>query len=76
METISTFSSSTEREIINFQIPTSWAELSDKQLLFLYQLMGQDFSTDEVKTLCLLQWGSAKVETKGSVLLMIVLLNV
>lgn len=46
---------------INFQIPASWSELSDKQLRFLYQLMAQDFSTDEVKTLCLLQWGSAKV---------------
>ena len=46
---------------INFQIPTSWSELSDKQLRYVYSLIAQDFSTDELKTLCLLRWSGAKV---------------
>lgn len=57
---------------INFQIPASWSELSDKQLRYVYQLIAGDFSSDEIKTLCLLRWGSAKVisrQDSGSYLL-------
>ena len=57
---------------INFQIPTSWSELSDKQLRFVYELIAQDFATYEVKTLCLLQWSGTKVigrKDSGSYLL-------
>jgi len=57
---------------IDFHIPTSWSELSDKQLRYVYQLIAQDFATDEVKTLCLLQWSGAKVvgrQDSGSYLL-------
>lgn len=57
---------------INFQLPASWSELSDKQLRHIYQLLAADFSIDEVKTLCLLKWGGAKVigrQENGSYLL-------
>lgn len=57
---------------INFQLPASWSELSDKQLRYVYQLIAGDFSSDEIKTLCLLRWGSAKVigrQDNGSYLL-------
>lgn len=46
---------------INFIIPGSWVEMSDKQLRYVYQLMADNFSTDEVKTLFLLKWSGTKV---------------
>lgn len=46
---------------INFIIPGSWEEMSDKQLRYVYQLMADNFSTDEVKTLFLLKWSGTKV---------------
>ena len=46
---------------INFQVPQGWYELGDKQLRYVYQLLAENFSADEVKTLCLLQWSDTKV---------------
>lgn len=46
---------------INFNVPQGWHELGDKQLRYVYQLIASDTTTDELKTLCLLQWGGAKV---------------
>lgn len=46
---------------INFQIPSNWAELGDKQLRYVFSLLAKDFSSDELKTLCLLQWSDTKV---------------
>ena len=46
---------------INFIVPHGWYELSDKQLRYVYQLLADNFATDEIKTLCLLQWSSTKV---------------
>ncbi len=46
---------------INFQIPSNWAELGDKQLRYVYSLLAADFTSDEMKTLCLLQWSCTKV---------------
>lgn len=46
---------------INFIVPQSWPDMSDKQLRYVYQLIAQDFAIDEVKTLFLLKWSSAKV---------------
>ncbi len=57
---------------INFQIPASWSELSDKQLRYVYQLIADDFATDEIRTLCLLRWSGTKVigrQESGSYLL-------
>ncbi len=57
---------------INFQIPASWSELSDKQMRTVFQLIADDMSTDELKTPCLLNWSSTKVigrQDSGSYLL-------
>ena len=57
---------------INFIVPQGWHELSDKQLRYVYQLLADDFATDEIKTLCLLQWSGTKVigkQDSGSYLL-------
>ena len=57
---------------INFIVPQGWHELSDKQLRFAYNLIAKDFATDEIKTLCLLQWSGTKVigqQATGSYLL-------
>lgn len=48
-------------ETFNITLPTSWAELSDKQLLIVYGLFARDLSAAEVKTLCLMKWNGLKV---------------
>ncbi len=40
-------------ETFNITLPTSWAELTDEQLLMVYHLFARDLSAAEVKTLCL-----------------------
>ena len=46
---------------INFIVPDSWEEMSDKQLRYVYQLLADNFGTDEIKTLFLLKWTGTKV---------------
>ncbi len=48
-------------EVFNITLPTSWAELSDKQLHLAYSLFARDLSSAEVKTLCLMKWNGLKV---------------
>ena len=58
--------------IIDLVVPQGWHELSDKQLRYVYQLLAGDFATDEIRTLCLLQWTGTKVigrQESGSYLL-------
>jgi len=45
----------------NIILPTCWAELTDKQLLLVYDLFSRDLSAAEVKTLCLMKWNCLKV---------------
>ena len=45
----------------NIKLPTSWAELTDKQLLLVYSLFARDLSAAEVKTLCIMKWNRLKV---------------
>ena len=47
--------------VFNISLPTSWAELTDKQLLMVYNLFARDLSAAEVKTLCLVKWNGLKV---------------
>lgn len=57
---------------INFVVPQGLHELSDKQLRYAYSLIASDFASDEIKTLCLLQWSGTKVigrQDSGSYLL-------
>ncbi len=48
-------------EVFNITLPTSWAELTDKQLLMVFNLFARDLSAVEVKTLCLMKWNGLKV---------------
>ena len=50
-----------KQQAINLTLPTSWAELTDKQLLMVYNLFARDLSAAEVKTLCLMKWNRLKV---------------
>ena len=47
--------------VFNISLPTSWAELTDKQLHMTYNLFARDLSAAEVKTLCLMKWNGLKV---------------
>ena len=47
--------------VFNITLPTSWAELTDKQLHMVYNLFARDLSAAEVKTLCLMKWNGLKV---------------
>ena len=48
-------------ETFNISLPTSWAELSDKQLHLVYSLFARDLFAEEVKTLCLMKWNGLNV---------------
>lgn len=50
---------------INLSVPTSWNELDDKQLRYVYSLIANDLSLDEIKTLALIQWATPKVRVEG-----------
>ena len=50
-----------EAQAFNLILPTSWEELTDKQLLLVYDLFARDLSAAEVKTLCLVKWNRLKV---------------
>ena len=46
---------------IDLKVPTSWEELTDNQLRYLFGLIAQDLSLVEVRTHCLLHWSGLKV---------------
>ena len=46
---------------IDLAVPQGWHELSDKQLRYVYQLIADNFVTDEIKTLALLHFSGCKV---------------
>ena len=47
--------------VFNISLPTSWEELTDMQLLLVYELFARDLSAAEVKTLYLMKWNGLKV---------------
>ncbi len=52
--------------VIDFTLPTGWAELSQKQLRFVYSLIAADMGADEIKTLALLRWSGCKVVARDA----------
>ncbi len=50
-----------EAKVFDINLPTSWEELSDKQLEMVYHLFSRDLSAAEVKALCLCKWNGLKV---------------
>lgn len=56
---------------LNIQIPSSWEELTDSQLRYLYSLIADEYTTDSVKVYCFFRWSGMKVlyhEDKSSVI--------
>lgn len=49
---------------INLSVPTSWNELDDKQLRYVYSLIAEDLSLHEIKTLVFLKWATPKVKVE------------
>lgn len=47
--------------VFNISLPTSWADLTDKQLLMVFSLFASERSAEEVKTLCLMKWNGLEV---------------
>lgn len=50
-----------ERNIIAMLLPTSWEQLTDKQLYDVYGLANQPLSATQLKTICLFRWTNLKV---------------
>ncbi|MBQ4917516.1 MAG: hypothetical protein IIU72_06110, partial [Muribaculaceae bacterium] len=46
---------------INLIVPRGWHELDDKQLRYLFGLLADDYSSAEIRTLCLFRWSGMKV---------------
>ena len=49
------------KQIVNIIIPKDWQELNDKQLRFVYRLLGRNYSLPQVKTKCLIKWSGIEV---------------
>lgn len=54
-----------EIRTINLTIPDGWNKLNEGQLRYLYALIADEFSSDEVKTLALLKWGGCRVVARN-----------
>lgn len=48
-------------ETINITLPTSWQELTPKQVRYVYFLLSEGYSADAVKTFCLCRWAGIEV---------------
>ena len=46
---------------IDLKLPTRWEDLTEKRLRYLFGLLAQGLSADEVKTYCLFRWSGVKV---------------
>ena len=46
---------------INLTLPTCWQELTPKQMRYVYFLLSQNYTADEVKTYCLCRFGGITV---------------
>lgn len=46
---------------IDLAVPQGWHELSDKQLRYAFELIARHYTSEEIKTLCLLRWSGLSV---------------
>ena len=51
----------TGSKTIDLKLPTRWEELTQKQLRYLFSLIAQGYSIDEVKAFCLFRWNKITV---------------
>lgn len=49
----------------DFKIPSGWTELSDKHLTYLFRLIADFNSADEIKMLCLLKWSGSELVARS-----------
>ena len=50
-----------DKNAIAILLPTSWEQLTDKQLYDVYGLANQPLSADQIKTICLFRWAKLRV---------------
>ena len=50
-----------DSKTINLKLPTRWEELTQKQLRYLFSLIAQGSSIDEVKAFCLFRWNKITI---------------
>ena len=48
-------------QTINLTLPQGWHELTQKQLRYLLYLIAEEYTSTEIKTLCLFRWAGIKV---------------
>ena len=46
---------------IDIHLPTSWQELTDKQLKYYFKLLVAELSATEIRTLCLVKWADLRI---------------
>lgn len=46
---------------IDLAVPLGWHELSDAQLRYAFELIARNYTSDEIKTLCLCRWARLSV---------------
>lgn len=49
-------------KMITINLPRSWEELTDKQLYYVYNLISDNLSLPQIKTLCFMRWGNLRVD--------------
>ena len=53
-----------ETIVLDFRIPTGWEALSDRQLRMVFSMLAGQFSSEEIKLLCLLRWNNVNVAAR------------
>ena len=57
-----------DSKTIDLKLPTRWEELTQKQLRYLFSLIAQGYSIDEVKAFCLFRWNKITILHRYSVM--------
>ena len=65
---INDFFMHTDNITIYLKLPTQWEKLSQKQLRYLFSLIAQGYSIDEVKAFCLFRWNKITIFHRYSVM--------
>ena len=50
-----------DSKTIDIKLPRGWEDLTQKQLRFLFNLIAQGYSVEEVKTFCLFRWNKITI---------------
>ena len=50
-----------DSKTIDIKLPRGWEDLTQKQLRYLFSLIAQGYSVEEVKTFCLFRWNKITI---------------